>query len=261
LLIAQKEAQIIEIRNQFELFEYENVISFSNQLLAKKDSLTNKELIEVFTLKGISHYSLGDERTSRACFIEILRIDNRQQLDSEKTSPKIVDLFNQVKNEYLLSVSDNQPGEEEILDSTIQQKVNIFKIENERFKSSIWKSLLLPGWGQINNGDLTNGIILSTAAVLNVSSLIYFIFDTNSKESKYLAEKDELLISAKYNSFNNSYKIRNLLISSLVLIWVYAQLDILFFSEKKYSPISFYIEENKIHNQKSSISFTLHYSF
>ncbi|MEK6553091.1 MAG: hypothetical protein AABZ54_06545, partial [Bacteroidota bacterium] len=43
-------------------------------------------------------------------------------------------------------------------------------------------------------------------------------------------ESNKLLIQQKYDDYNKSYKIRNVLIISYAVIWLYSQIDLLFFS-------------------------------
>ena len=43
-------------------------------------------------------------------------------------------------------------------------------------------------------------------------------------------ESNKLLIQQKYDDYNKSYKIRNVLIISYAVVWLYSQIDLLFFS-------------------------------
>ena len=66
--------------------------------------------------------------------------------------------------------------------------------------------------------------------------MLYFIFDAENKRSQYLSEVDPMLIEKKYTNYNTSYKIRNTLIATYALIWIYTQIDILFLSEIPFVP-------------------------
>ncbi len=54
------------------------------------------------------------------------------------------------------------------------------------------------------------------------------------KEKDYLIEIDPSLIQIKYDSYNKSYKIRNVLIISYLVIWIYSQLDLFFFNDNEF---------------------------
>jgi hypothetical protein len=60
--------------------------------------------------------------------------------------------------------------------------------------------------------------------------MLYFIIDTNRKENDYLNTTNKQDINQKYSAFNNAFKTRNTLITTYALMWLYNQLDILFFS-------------------------------
>jgi hypothetical protein len=103
---------------------------------------------------------------------------------------------------------------------------------NKEINSAIAKSLIVPGWGHLHLKNNTKGWILTTASTAILGSMIYFILDANKKENNYLAETNATLIQQKYGDYNSSYKIRNLLIASYAAIWLYSQIDILFFSKE-----------------------------
>ena len=84
--------------------------------------------------------------------------------------------------------------------------------------------------GQIYLDNKTKGWITTTVSTINLGALIYFIFDAKSKEDAYLKESNKSLMQQKYNNYNSSYKTRNILIASYVAIWLYSQIDMLFFS-------------------------------
>jgi hypothetical protein len=60
--------------------------------------------------------------------------------------------------------------------------------------------------------------------------MLYFIVDANEKEKAYLSETNSVLIQSNYDKYNKSYKIRNTLIATYAAIWLYSQIDLLFFS-------------------------------
>jgi hypothetical protein len=92
------------------------------------------------------------------------------------------------------------------------------------------RSIVLPGWGHLHAGDNTKGIILSVLSTAALGSMIYYINDTNTKEEDYLNQTTPELIKIKYDDFNSSFKTRNSLIFIYAAIWVYSQLDLMFFS-------------------------------
>ncbi|MDR3666917.1 MAG: hypothetical protein P4L35_08750, partial [Ignavibacteriaceae bacterium] len=212
---------------------------------------------EILLMKAVSHYALTEEAQTRKCFIDMLKIDRHLELDSEKVSPKIVSLFKEVKNDFLQTI----PEEQKITDT---RQVNSDPASNELIlskmqdqKNSIVRSFLFPGWGQIYTGNTTKGIIISSAAVLNLGAMIYFIVDANAKQKKYLNATSADIINSSYNSYNRSYITRNVLISSMILIYAYAQVDFLVLGGNGPPEIKLGLGENSSNPGGSGIAFNL----
>lgn len=232
-ILAQDSILLKDVRNSFESFEYSKVIKFSEQLLLSKSSLTINEIIELFLMKGISHYTLADEGTARKSFIEILKLNSSYSLDSNSISPKIISFYESIRNDFLSSIEKkNEAVQTNVnIDSILTSKDKLFFEKSELYKFSSLKSILIPGLGHLDfKKDLKSWILFgsSTAAL---GSMIYFIFNTNKAEKNYLNETNLQLIPSKYDAFNSSYKIRNILITAYILIWAYSQLDFFFLSD------------------------------
>ena len=88
-----------EIRNYYKSFNYQKVIELSKTLLSE-DTLTKDEIIELETMKAVSHYSLNDEASARESFIEILKLNKNYSLDPAFISPKIITLFENTKKDF-----------------------------------------------------------------------------------------------------------------------------------------------------------------
>jgi hypothetical protein len=258
----QQKTAIANIRTLYESFDYQGVIKLSDSVLTEKEKLNKSDLTEILMMKAVAHYVLADESQVRKCFIEMLKIDRHLELDSEKISPKIVSLFNEVKNDFLQTI----PEEQKITD-TKQEGNNqgsndplIPLYENQ--KKSIIRSFIYPGWGHLYSGNIVKGTIISSAALINLGSMIYFIIDANSKEKKYLSTTDESIINSSYDIYNRSFKVRNILITSMICIYAYAQIDLLYLGGNGMSDnIKIGIGENGSEPGKSGIAFLFKLSF
>jgi hypothetical protein len=223
------------IVENFRNFEYAEVIRLSEYLLESKESLSNNQLIEIYTMNGVAHYSFGEDKDAEESFIAILNIDTSYTLDPAKTSPKIISFYDQVKKEYLKNLSENEIKEKPVqtvrIDTVFIPKI-LRDIESEnKFKNSLIRSFILPGLGHLYNETTTKGWILTSLSALTLTSTIYFIVDSNKKEKEYLQERNRNLIEDKYDSYNISNAMKNISIGSFALIWLYSQIDLLFLSE------------------------------
>lgn len=231
-----------KVKKEFDDFKYDSVIKLSDQLIAQ-NNLSDSLKIEVYIMRAIIFYE-RDEKATRKAFENILEIKKNYVPNPFYLSPALIAIFNDVKSEYYRKNPEPiQPG-----DST-QVKQEVKFIDPIIVKNTIIKNLVLPGLGQIQLGSPVRGWITASAFTISFGAMIYTILDTKKKEDAYLNESNEFLIQQKYDSYNQSYKIRNVLILSCAAIWIYSQLDFLFFSENldlNYSSSSISLKNSSI---------------
>lgn len=208
----------------YEEYDYEKVIQLSNDLINSKE-LADSTRIDLFFMRGVSLYALGNESLARTSFENILGIKKTYMPDVRKVSPKVLLIFNEVKAEYFRQNPTQATSPEDIA------KIISLAAEREnKIKNAAIKNVFLPGWGQYSQGFTTKGIVFGTLSSANLAAMIYFIFDTNKKQDSYLLETNKNLVENKYSSYNSSYKIRNSLIVSFAALWIYSQIDMHFFN-------------------------------
>lgn len=226
-LIFAQDKNIHSLELEFQSFNYQNVISFSEELLQEKSALNNDEIQQIYLLKGISHFSLSDERRARESFIELLKLDEEYEPDPVQVSPKIIRFFDDVKNEYEQIVAEDSNKQITKTD-TIFVKEPVYVESN--LKEVLVRSVVLPGWGHLYSGNKFKGVLLTTASVGLIGASVYYAIDARNKEKEYLSETQSKLIQQKYEDYNNSYKLRNIFLFSYLAVWLYSQSDILFFN-------------------------------
>lgn len=229
-IFAQDSLSISTVDSLFKNFSYENVIDYSG-LLLNRGELTNTEKIELYTMSGISYYTLDKEDSARISFIEILKLDSEFELNPVKVSPKIIAFFSEIKRDYS-EIIDWAKSERNSKD-TLYIKDNQLKPDklNGIYINSTARSVIVPGWGHLYIGKTLKGVILTTASTSLLGGMIYYIIKAKDDEIDYLNETDFKLISEKYDAYNESYKIRNYLIAGYVAVWLFTQIDLLLFEE------------------------------
>ncbi len=231
-----------KIKQQYEKFKYDEVIKLSDQFI-EHGNLSDSLSIELQLIRANIFYSNGADSSTRKSFENILKIKKNYIPNPDIISPKLISIFNEVKYDYLRKNPDiAQP-----VDSTNQRRSTKFVDLNPQ-RGAVIKNILLPGLGQLHNGNSTKGWLTASASIINLGVLIYFSIDANKKQNDYLIETDKNLIQPKYESYNKSYKIRNALIFSYAALWLYSQIDFLLFSENEQqiseSRLSSYFELN-----------------
>ncbi|MEW6006105.1 MAG: hypothetical protein AB1695_12400 [Stygiobacter sp.] len=220
ILLAQTNS-LQEIKKLYEDYEYEKVIQQSNELL-NDSQLPDSLKIDLYFMRAVSFFAIGNENLSRSNFENIFQLNKNYTPDLAKLSPKITNFFDKVKKEFLKKEEEKTYSPENL------EKLKQLAIEREdELKFSMLKNIFLPGWGQVSLNNKNKGYALVGFSIVNLTAAIYFIIDTNKKENDYLNEIDKNLMPIKYSNYNDSYKKRNILISTFALVWIYSQLDLL----------------------------------
>ncbi len=220
------------LQQKYMNFDYAAVINSANLILRTTDNLTRNDSLEVFRLQGLSYYSLADMPAALRCFISLLHIAPDYQLQPRDNPPKVVDFFEEIRLSLPKPVAVTPEKESTTTsDLTDVQVPSGSQYESTRLSKAIGYSLILPGLGHLQCSDKSKGWILLSSGLLTLGSTIYFTIDTNRKEDAYLAAtiKDE--IEAKYKDYNQAYKIRNTSLILFSTIWLYTQLDLLYWSK------------------------------
>ncbi len=221
---------LISLKKNLEKFEYSSVINGANRLLLNKESLLKKEIIEAFLLKGISHFALSEDENAERSFVEILKIDSTFTLDSTKISPKIISFFKKVKGDFYARNVQNTEKAAARIDTVFVPRIYEQKIGN-RVSQALIRSIIFPGLGHLYQGSSLKAWTLTGLSAAAIGSIIYFSIDTNKKEELYSNETDPGLIEYRYKKYNQAYKSRNISIAAFAGIWLYSQIDLLFFSD------------------------------
>lgn len=251
-----QDASVDEVRSSYRSFEYEKVIRLSDQLL-KQGNVSDSLATELLMMQAVSYFSLGDENSARNSFRQLIGKNKNFSPDPVLYSPKIISMFNEVKGEF---------SEAEIIktaEADSLNRMNTIKTQAQMsLRSAITKNIFVPGWGQIQNGYYLKGGIVAGAGLAALGGMIYYIADANNKEKAYLNERDAALVQSKYDDYNSSYKTRNLFIISYLAVWLYSQIDMIFFSsgELDYLPPQ-PVNGISLGNSGREISLSLKYSF
>ena len=209
-------------------------------------------------MKAVSHYSLNQESQAKSSFVEILKIDENHELNPSDVSPKIVQLFEETKSQF---VPENKLTPEIKNSVTITDTIlnyHELEIRTKLYKNSLSRSILLPGLGHLYLGNKSKGWVLTSLSSITLGTMIYYIVETNNLQNEYLNETNNSQIENRYQDYNSSYKTRNILIAAYAAIWIYSQVDLLFWSDDLFeknvkSQLSI---TNEFDNPKLNISFS-----
>ena len=225
----QERGSLQAVQHAYEQFDYAQTTRLARSLLAGRDSLPRPERIAVLTLKGVAEYTLGQEDSAKASFISLLTVDATTTLDANAYSPKIIEFFDQVKHGY------RPAGHSEIAltNSSLTTDSTHSDLIRHIGPTTYLKSVVLPGWGQLSldsPGSSTKGWLFGSAAVVAIASSIYYITETNHRESDYLSQTGRAGIATTYDEYSTAYTKRNISLIAFAAIWTAAQIDLIYFS-------------------------------
>ncbi|NIM58550.1 MAG: hypothetical protein GTO16_06360 [Candidatus Aminicenantes bacterium] len=131
---------------------------------------------------------------------------------------------------------------------------------NQKKISSLQKSLLIPGWGQLAEKRYIEGVLFLSAEIF----CIYKIFSYNHKGNDYYdlyKKADNVSDATQYRDLTEKYDTRrNRFILAAAGVWIINLIDIYFIVKKKDKKeknlrLEFNLNENK------DLAFTISYSF
>lgn len=234
--LAQPDELLSKTQTAYKAFDFDRVIELTDTVSFQEVSDSSKA-IELLTMRAVAFYSTGNRDHSRKSFITILSLNHHHELDPSRISPKIISFYRSVKNEYIemrediehdTQRNDEQESPKDTV-SVIPHKT--FSFDNAQYTGSIARSIFLPGYGHLHSGMTTKGLSISLIAAATLSGYIYYTIETNKREEDYLKQIHPDNISESYKSYDEAYQTRNYCLSAFAVIWLYAQVDLLFFSD------------------------------
>ena len=215
---AQGQATLEMMRLKMRQFDYPRVASLADSVL-HQSALTPAERSEILETKGIALYSLQELDGAQRAFAALLTAAPDHTLDPARTSPKIIQFFDEIKASLARQHAVAAPVRVDTL--------RIYDTSGQRLTGALARSLVWPGWGHLQLQRRPSGAILAAANLLLLGSTLYAAADCRDKQRAYLAATDDAAIAACYKSYNTAYKTRNALAASYALFWMLSQADLL----------------------------------
>lgn len=228
LNVAAEPLTVDMIETYLRSFEYDKVIELSEQALADEQTLSDQEIVHVYQMKAIAHYSKRELDDALSSFIQLLKIDSSFELDPVQTSPKIIDFFQQIKQSY-------HTPETVIQKDTLYLKPDTVQIHSvsTRLDTKQIFSVLLPGTGQMLQGRTLKGSLFAASSTALLGLAVTSWIECRTKERAYLKSTEPHVIREKYQTFNKAYQKRNTYLALYAGIWALSQIDLYVFQKNR----------------------------
>ncbi len=209
-LAAQTNSErIISLQTLYEDFKFEEVISGGRNLLKGSDALLKSDIRMIHEYMAIAFFNIGETDSSYRHFTTLLVMDHEHALDPIRTSPKILDFYSDIKDEF------NRLNNQKRL-----EYVNRYIFVEDLRPGAAWRSALLPGWGQFYKDQQEKGFILGGAFFTGLIITAGALVKENDYKDKYLNSDHPSAIPDLYNQYNSWSKIRRGAMYTTIVIWL-----------------------------------------
>ncbi len=97
------------------------------------------------------------------------------------------------------------------------------KNEKRDWVQPVWRSALLPGWGQAYNNQFLKGIVFGTGYIVSGAMLVYNVADEKNKYAKYLSTNENQDIA--YKAAEDAYTLAIVWAGVTAAFWLGAMID------------------------------------
>ncbi|MFQ5825350.1 MAG: tetratricopeptide repeat protein [bacterium] len=215
-LTQNKDAELLEeMRNAYHQLDFTEAEIKAKSALNNYQRFSAEQLTEIHKILALIYYSQNQIDEARQHFKAALSLTPDLNLDPLFVSPKIIDFYNQIKEERRLTVKNN---------SNAKAEVRYVLVQDPRPAAAL-RSMILPGWGQLYKGEKTKGRLLMALWGVGITGSVISHLAREQAKDKYLSETNPAKIESRYNTFNNFHKLRNNLVIFSAGVWVYSYID------------------------------------
>ncbi len=202
---------LYQIKEAFNNLSFTRTIELSTRAIKDYQNYSVVQLVQIYQYRALAYYNLGSEQEAAEAFKLALSLDPGLELDPVTVSPKIRNFFADIKAHHAtIKDVDENTGESR------------FIIRDDVRPQAAWRSMILPGWGQLHKGQETKGYLIFSGFVLNSVGLIAAVISERSARDAYMNAVQPAEIEARYQEYNKWNNIRRILTGTGIAIWLYA---------------------------------------
>ena len=186
------------------------------------------ELAEIHALRALLYNFTGQKEKVRRHLLLALELNPNLELDPLYFSPNLRNLLTSLKSNIAGESVDN------VTTDLPEKQIRYLPLPDPRVGAS-WRSLLVPGWGQIYKGQQKRGIVMAGLTGGLVAAAITSHVLRQRARDDYLKATVPADIQTAYRRYNRFHKWRNTLMLLSGLSWALNFLDATFTPSPKTS--------------------------
>jgi len=165
--------------------------------LREIENADDLEKLRFHALLGFIYVARDQNNVARTEFLKVLAANPAYEPDPVSTSPKIIEVFREARNEYLARVAS-----EPAIYRMPQADVRI---------AASWRSLVVPGWGQFYKQQEVKGAAVMAAQALSLAALIFMQTEVNRRHDDYRRVRDynSPVVEDRFQEYRRAYQTRN----------------------------------------------------
>jgi hypothetical protein len=208
--------------------------------LIEHGGLDDSAKAEIHRYIAASLIAQGKPELAKERFTMVLHLIPSYTLDPIYTSPKILAIFNEAKEEFRSS-------------KTLKREVNQVPSAFEHTSVS-FRTILFPGWEQLHTGRATSGTVFLGAGIATLGAGIALEFLRSSARQDYLSVTDPSEFNQKYDIYNRYYKAEIASFVAFAIVYVASEIDV--FAAVNSPTI---VQSNLLNGRGASLTFTINF--
>ena len=197
--------------------DYDVAEARAREALARFDALSPDQLVTVHSTLGVVLHVQNQPVEARRQFEAALSLDPGLALDPVRTSPKTLELFEEVKTAVLAQSATG---------SRADPAVRYLVLEDRRAGAAL-RSLAVPGWGQFHKGDRARGWAFAATTGALIAGTVAAQGARTAAREDYLEASTEAEAAERFERYNRWHRTRNALVLGTGVVWAASALEAL----------------------------------
>lgn len=213
--------------DRFEAGQFQSSLDHALHHLEYADSLSRIDRARLHQYAAYDLIALDRRKEARLHARETLTLIPELSLDPVYVSPKIIQVFDEVRQEMIPPVFEDPARTDTIPQTPTPVRVSEPEPVDDAAiqRIAFQRSLIVPGWGQNTLGHKRGTWLMATGAVC-LSGLVTAHIYRNQAHDDYRNENDPIQIEDRYDTYKIWHRARTACAIATGVVWLYSLIDV-----------------------------------
>lgn len=203
-----------DIREAYEGLDFTIAETRINEALREYEQFLPDELSEIHVIYSLILFAQSEVSAAESQLRLAVQLNPSLVLDPLDTPPRLFQLFEEIK----------QAQDDESEQVSSREDVRYLIINDPR-AGAAWRSVVVPGWGQLYKGEKRKGIILASLWGVTASGSVIAHLNRRQAQEHYRASETQAQTQSRFTAFSTWHKVRNNLLLAAAGVWVFSYID------------------------------------